>query len=57
MIYKIHGKDVEIDIKGSMSQIFLNGPSHCFMKFRAGIFLENILKYQIDHSDKFGGAI
>ena len=22
-----------------------------------GIFLENILKYQNDHSDKFGGAI
>ena len=22
-----------------------------------GLFLENILKYQNDHSDKFGGAI
>ena len=26
-------------------------------QFLAGIFLENIFKYQIYHSDKFGGAI
>ena len=36
-----------------MSQIFHLGLNFYF----TGIFLENILKYQNDHSDKYGGAI
>ena len=39
--------------------LFLHYPGYKCLNCHTltGIFLENILKYQKDHSDKFGGAI
>ena len=45
----------ETRLEGRVSQNFDIGLNFCFIL--SVIFLENILKYQNDHSGKFGGAI